>query len=101
MSMQPGIELDKLVCEKVLGLSVEQADKEARGGFMPSLRISDAWEVVEHMAKNGKPLVRMYQGTTAPWWAGFRGDIVDVAWPGETAPHAICVAALKAVGVEI
>lgn len=105
--MKPGPELDALVAEKVMGLSKEPPwpkpfkwysrwwyyDRE----FRPSTDIAAAWEVVEKMSEQGI--------TVVVWaWPGGRfgcdiavinkADLIN----GDSAPHAICLAALKAVG---
>lgn len=80
------------------------------GGLRPySTSISDAWEVVEKLAEHGfwlrltfKTVVHDDDARWEAWFrcvqAGVRGDHVEHE---PTAPHAICLAALKAVGVEM
>jgi hypothetical protein len=115
-----GPELDRLVAEKVMGwkplshgdgwwtdgvsqrligkvpdlVMVGEMDQR----FVPSQSIAHAWEVVERMSSLG-------------WWSDFR-ETINRAWYIEvenkigarsfadapTAPLAICLAALKAVG---
>lgn len=65
-----------------------------------STDISAAWEVVEKLSRNG--CYGFDLGWTSstngkPWHATFAGGRDAHAW-AETAPHAICLAALKAVG---
>jgi hypothetical protein len=116
--MNAGRELDALVAEKVVGwihLPEEDAFHGARwkdqdtgfiwGGPPPySTAISVAWKVVEKM---GLSLVRTDEGwMVGDISCGFTTDdgVVDgtlqYATVCKTAPLAICLAALKAVGVE-
>lgn len=65
-----------------------------------SVNIADAWAVVEKMSvQQGFAMAdRGLPGTDVAWQADFAlsGPIM-----GESAPHAICLAALKAVGVDL
>lgn len=118
--MEPGRELDALVAEKVMGLRVEwgqdtpcpDCDEVGRycGGrawCSPcrawyysaykdySTDIAAAWEVVERLVAGGER--HFVVEKAGAWLVRFReGDWL----PGETAPHAICLAALRAVGYE-
>jgi len=85
-------------------------------GWNPSTNIADAWRVVEKLCNwdvDDNMLVLEGQGpdieeegqpgwVAKQWW---KADIVGIAGhnigEADTAPHAICLAALKAVGVEI
>lgn len=124
--MKPGPELDALVAEKVMGWERAQArcrecsslaerwiwkkngqyvaDASGECRYSPSSSIREAWEVVEHMSKTTKEywtieyfstgalVVFDYEGgRDLPWVAGEHRASED------TAPHAICLAALKAV----
>ena len=127
MTPKPGRELDALVAEKVMGLAFvkltlnkgEVYAKEIlaltrngkpylihgplmHGMVYPevpeySTQIWAAWEVLDRFTGDGKfPMVR-YDGIRPPgkprWTAAlgsYRGD-------ADTAPHAICLAALRAV----
>ena len=106
--LKAGRELDALVAEKVMGIKLcrcygqkpNEHNSSARcfdckcinSSMAYSTDIAAAWEVVEKLAaynpskflieKCGAWLVRFDDGTFTP---------------GETAPHAICLAALKAV----
>lgn len=124
-----GRELDALIAEKVMGW--ENVHKHGSrlvgipptqpgipvclaGGEIPpySTDIAAAWEVVEKLQKDN-PFWKTsnYEGwmnfnlgpTTGNdgfgWYANF-GDSNTIAY-GKTAPHAICLAALKALGVEV
>ena len=118
--MQAGRELDALVAEKVMGLNIRYPTdgnvprepfywaKDDDGYEEPfacphySTDISAAWEVVEKLMGSGAMFgfvlsVLDDRHTTAVFSEtaghGYRGI-------SEEAPHAICLAALKAMGVE-
>jgi hypothetical protein len=102
--MTPGLELDALIAEKVMGLSVsKEIIRDGSGArYYPELLhystdIAAAWEVVEKMGT--LPRKDMQRG-------GFQVNYDDHGWTasfwreyafGESAPHAICLAALKAL----
>ena len=101
--MKAGRELDVLIAEKVLGLK-RSGDLFARAEWPKhySTDIAAAWEVVE---KLGRHSLRLYAPCDeAPSWMasfcvyGYR-PFQDQTWKGyaDTAPHAISLAALKAV----
>lgn len=115
--LKPGRELDALISEKVMG----NKDWPGRGqcscggycvkhGRFPqySASIAAAWEVVEHLQRWKFTLTWEYDfggGGVEPF--PYATAIFDPVFtemrPGlfvkaETAPHAICLAALKAVG---
>lgn len=103
--MNPGRELDVLVAEKAMGLEVKSEGRYEVGpvyktepnakGFtgeesIPhySTDITAAWQVVEKMG-----IYLDGHGTKwVAWSQGHKGI------EASTAPHAICLAALKAVG---
>jgi hypothetical protein len=107
--MKPGRELDELIAERVMGLqrgwltSVRDdlTGFEIYGGDSLqkySTDIAAAWEVVEKLLADGWELTEAgYSRTTRKWdftfgnGCSFDGPLCD------TAPHAICLAALKAV----
>lgn len=109
-------ELDALVAEKVMGLSVEwvkAGDKSYIGTFISdgpvtleglhkvsiphySTDIAAAWTVVERMRDDSKWNTFKLVWNTDGVRVSFRDDDNRV-W-GESAPRAICLAALKAVG---
>lgn len=114
--LEPGRQLDALVAEKVMGrgwcqLMHENACVDGKPrkcacgatGFPfehhpPfSTDIAAAWEVVEKLNLLGRYDLR---GEAAAWVLG--EDINADEWlvfaEGSSAPHAICIAALKAVG---
>jgi hypothetical protein len=94
--MKPGCELDALVAEKVMGWCTDTD----RGGFLLdfSTSIADAWVVVEKLAST---YLFCLENSGSFWVADF-GRSADrrAQCTAETAPHAICLAALKAVGYE-
>ena len=131
--MEPGIELDSLIAEKIMGLEVIRSSKrylevmENGGDFHGrkhvctiachnetykkqrpgrsiaivdaySKSIAAAWRVVEEMNKlltiHSEFQLR-YVAFNSEWHIDY-GEKTHVA--ADTAPHAICLAALKAVG---
>lgn len=118
--MKPGRELDALVAEKVMGWRdarlhrngpTDPCEWEAWQGIPPepehgwrtalphySTSIADAWQVVEWLAEHHDGFVSV--GVRSVDW-GESGDYYDHfahTTSGESAPHAICLAALAAVG---
>ena len=99
--MNPGRELDALVAEKVFGETIfkHKADWEPPEY---STDISAAWEVVNKLSGG------FYFSIDGQWRSQLTGKIswrsrfkpsLDAPYiSGDTAPHAICLAALKAVG---
>ncbi len=106
--MNPGRELDALIAEKVMGLEPwpEQDPrwkyKAFKAPIVPygvepkpcappeySTSIEAAWEVVEHIDLFFK--LNKVHATYRSAFGNLSGSI------GETAPHAICLAALKTV----
>jgi len=122
--LQPGPELDALVAEKVMGWKVVEIHEPSGRKVMrwlsdhgeglgmygvddwtPSSDITLAWEVVEKIHNHGesfKPLsLSRATGLGEPfskflWEATFRMYPAICYATAETAPHAICLAALKA-----
>jgi len=123
--LEPGSELDALVAEKVMGESrpthppndwqiKTQADSAGGNWFagttgyqngdepiwIPcpfSRSIASAWKIIEHDVLL-ETLHLRHSGQQGEWEASF------CAFPGtighgQTAPHAICLAALRAIGV--
>lgn len=124
--MKPGRELDALVAEKVMGLSVKrELINDGSGAFFyPELLaystgIAAAWEVVEkvkswetnHDEDGYKYTLEFYfYFSGGKWNAGFvksTADEISLCGDNEidiqtsSAPLSICLAALKACGVEI
>lgn len=125
--MKPGRELDALVAEKVMGWTWSLDEKtgwwtltspEGRIGMCEnksvliesglhfpdySTHISAAWEVVEKI-KDRSGLDLLFSPTRKIWQATFTMEHplrVENLSQEQTAPHAICLAALKAVGHQI
>lgn len=126
--MQAGRELDALVAEKVMGWKwcendigkeslqppseeyaflspnhpVFWADEKGYTKIMPhySTNIADAWKVVEKMRENF--WVQVDVGDIILCSMGEYGFVCStIQAEAETAPLAICLAALKAMGVEV
>lgn len=120
--MKPGRELDALIAERVMGYRrleaypfregfpcfVNPSGLEIYPSMIPeySTSIAAAWEVVNEMQGN-KWVFRIqspYCNVIPGAWEAFFGykhvneDTFMEARRAETAPHAICLAALKAVG---
>lgn len=116
--MKPGRELDALVAEQVFDDHVEKRfgseDTWYINNPMPlrslphySTSIADAWLVVEKMTKAAwlphiwvphEPQL-LYRVELVYDWAGESSK--RAFSEADTAPHAICLAALRAVGVEV
>lgn len=121
--MNPGIELDVLVAEKVMGLKVVKNKSGSKlGGYYYTIGepnwfdiqgdmqlsnpvppysedIAAAWQVVEKLRGFSRLYdFDLYGYGDDEWTATFTTDAEFKAF-GESAPHAICLAALRAVGV--
>lgn len=109
--MNPGRELDALVAEKVMGWTGIENDNldgtDWYAGSPPgseghaevpafSTDISAAWEVVEEVNRKNVYGFRLHNPGNGVWEASW-----NVLAEGMSAPLAICLAALKAVGVEV
>jgi len=114
-TMPAGRSLDALVAEKVMGWTDWWVDREGPNatmktfGFPPgvtdtysepphySTDIADAWLVVEKLRKDGCPFLFGHnRNPHNGWFADFLlHPLVEYA---DTAPLAVCRAALKAVG---
>lgn len=112
--LEAGRELDALVAEKVMGWASvhpgDEYDPRTPGslvyvGITPDQRqlailppyttdIGAAWQVIETLAARGVSLDMQYRVFTAEWELNVGGALGY----GETAPLAICRAALEAVG---
>lgn len=111
--MKPGPELDALVAEKVMGwnlidypnigvIEIETEDDSFDlAEFKPSTDIKEAWDVVEFTENNvgGIELISLCDEKKYLFriWNGKE----NIEANAETAPLAICLAALKAVGIEV
>lgn len=112
--LKPGRELDALVAEKVMGWSLDGyfwycGDKPTRyksglfeDEFSPSTDIAAAWEVVEklNLISWNRVLAKTSDGRwcTAVFSEMDQDHCCEYDTIAESAPHAICLAALKAVG---
>ncbi len=116
--LQPGPELDALVAEKVMGWKSRKSvglathegdnlwirpDNCAAGLRVYSTDISAAWEVVEKIKsiiKRNFFFELLYTPERPHWYAVFSSTKPERRYSadGRTAPHAICLAALKAFG---
>lgn len=111
--LNPGRDLDALVAEKVMGWMTRGTGESIsdpaewvmpnglRGREAPpfySTDISAAWQVVEKMNRDGWCFRVASASPDNNYYEGYfvKGDKVSQVWL-DTAPHAICVAALKAV----
>lgn len=113
--MKPGRELDALIAKCIYKVGPRKLKTfndephwpltwpELERGFgyfeLPkfSTDIAAAWEVALAMIANGFECVAG-TGLTVVWDVTFRRHDVNVHAGGDTVPHAICLAALKAVG---
>lgn len=104
--MNPGRELDALVAEKVMGIKV-RCDILASGTILPivggtitkhiepySTDIAAAWEILSKFKK-----FSVFQGEDVMVEISI-GKFGKESAHANTVPHAICLAALKVVGVE-
>ncbi len=87
--MKPGRELDSLVAAKVMGI-------EHPAPYSTS--IEAAWEVVEKLKANGEGIRLIYH--YGHWNVLFEHEDYCYNSPAESAPHAICLAALKTMGIK-
>lgn len=121
MDLKPGPELDTLIAEKVMGgrakmlaasegsqAEYERARREVSYCRGYSTDIVAAWEVVQRLIELGKPIDLQFELSTSSeypeeWqvsvqWDGEESSNGPFYLLGSTAPHAICLAALKVVG---
>lgn len=114
--MKPGKELDVFVAENVMGLNASSITNDGysvvvyNGKLLPSYStdIAAAWEVVEKMRSDYLALrlnrdIGNQNQDDCEWCATFEGNGKETpvdSW-SSTAPHAICLAALKACGVQV
>ena len=123
--MNPGRELDALVAEKVMGWTDVQVVNDPpfnttmgrtviHGELyrfnVPnySTNIEAAWEVVEKVTQflryNRKeyfPIIHQYDGQWHCGWSWSYMDCAEYESKSDSAPHVICLAALKAMGVKL
>lgn len=107
-AIKPGPELDALIEQKIMFTVKDRIKWVERGCYSRSM--ADVWKVVHRIQFNTDPLGRAwklelrYGGTDHEWYAAFELEN-DTAGDdrtfhhayGQTAPHAICLAALKVV----
>lgn len=110
MSIEPGRELDALVAEKVMGFRVDQYKYVVDTGKITttlpcySENISAAWEVVEKITYPDGRLTAAFQLSRWSLYTAIfcfektGGGQFNFEGVAPTAPRAICLAALKAVG---
>jgi hypothetical protein len=111
--VKEGRELDALVAEKVMGETVfpDYGEFNARGVKPYSTDIAAAWQVVEKLGLFSRGFkwreietlgaLLQHNPRTDRWAVIVRyydGDADVAADNCDTAPHAICLAALKAIG---
>jgi len=106
--MKPGIELDKLIAEKVMGIS----ELDALGLYKPySTDISAAWKVVEKLTSEKwisiNVINRPKHADNGEAWTTGRKVMIEIVYGGHGvdgpptriigsfAPHAICLAILE------
>lgn len=121
---EPGRALDALVAERVMGwvgggkywidpsnpaemygagFTIGNTDYDIPP-FKPSTDIAAAWLVVERLSEQGRVLLvkadgnRKYSGALR-YTVTING--IDGRFDSNSAPHAICLAALKALGIEV
>lgn len=121
--MEPGRELDALVAEKVMGLEITKIanghmwfrDGVTLRSPIPhySTDIAAAWLVVEKMSSDGwiheitehindSQIKCAMFANRSGHYESYERSWDDEQWAvSGTAPHAICLAALKAVGIEV
>jgi hypothetical protein len=105
--LRAGRELDALVAEKVMGELDKINEREFHlmipsGATLPhySTRIEDAWQVVEKLATDDVYIcIDRYDNKTWQCIIDLDG-MSEIVGSVTTAPLAICLAALKAVGYE-
>jgi hypothetical protein len=117
-------EIDKLIAEKVMGYRIippsthestgitndgyfviqeETEDEDAiwinQFEFSPSTDIQDAWKVVEKLRSNERQIDVVCQPSVYFAQMELNEELVTIE--NKSAPMAICLAALKSVGIEI
>jgi len=104
-------EINSLVAEKIMDWAVNEntpygdifIDNEGSiiPLFYPSWQMEDAWKVVEKLREKGM-LIKLYEADQH-YSAFFRkvGSFYFDSAEADSAPMAICLAALKTVGVEV
>jgi hypothetical protein len=113
INLKPGRELDQFVAEKVMGWKIlshwepnvpKHLLDENQCEVIPPLfkfystDINAAWQIVDYLKDWHFSLKRMSFYEKWHWEAYFKARPTVI---GETAPHAICLAALMAIGHQI
>jgi|SRR3990167_1650552 len=110
--LAPGAALDALVATRIMGWRQETLPdgysywchpEEDRWTplevFKPSTSIADAWEIVNKLCRDGHWFDLWHRsGDGSIWWTAEFDTITEKQSVGPTAPHVICLAALKLVG---
>jgi hypothetical protein len=117
--MEAGPELDRIVAEKVMGwkllpgptpkssLWALPGDRIMGVEWSPSTNIEAAWMIIDHFAARPQPndhlpielkMIDVDLWECAIWADGGESALVGYTAKAPTAPHAICLAALRAVG---
>jgi hypothetical protein len=104
--MKPGRELDRLVADKVFGIRSEvSGDYILEPMYIPkySTDIAAAWGVVEKLKEKFIVAAESYRNIHSCYI--IKPDEgegkIELFREGKSPSHAICLAALKAVGVEL
>jgi hypothetical protein len=114
--VKAGRKLDELIAEKVMGWKPASAEQQMLEGWPKkySTDIAAAWKVLDKAfdvipgMRSGFPAVihwsdgwrvTMLNGDAEPMDLAFGGKLLLAIAP--TAPHSICLAALRAVGVDV
>jgi hypothetical protein len=104
-------EINRLIAEKVMGYELvynekfelngwKMGEKSWAGSFIPSASIEDAWKVVEKLREDHIQLhIVCHSGSYVVHTSLANNEVLEIK--SETAPEAICLAALKAVGCEV
>lgn len=109
--------IDRLVAEKVMGWKIDEQvsnddvvavfdEKGNWGTFKPTEWIQDAWQVVEKMKLSNfsarHRFVTELQKEITPKELKDKNQLLDLGWMiFYLTPKSICLAALKAVGLEV
>jgi len=92
--MDAGPELDAAIAEKIMGIGRHPSNVDNPYPKY-STNIEAAWEVVEEIAKQGFMVQIQYR--KGAWIRIFHQSSTKAIATADTAPHAICLAALKVV----
>lgn len=89
----PGLELDKLIALEIFG------QRPGRAGYLGySTMIGVAWMLVDELARRGFDMDVGVYGSTHEYQASIQREGFGPYYIlGKTAPHAICLAAIKSL----